>query len=109
MTNTMMAAVAALTFSAAAANAGDLAYLGGVEYAVEAEVFEATAGVEYTVGGFTLTPVFTLNDAAGDFEFAAAELTVGYAVTTAMSVYTTIETDANFDRTETTVGVALRF
>jgi len=105
----MMAAVAALTFSTAAANAGDLAYLGGVEYAVEAEVFEMTAGVEYNAGGFTLTPALTLNDATGDFEFATAELTVGYAVTTAMDVYATIDTDDSFNRTETTLGVAFRF
>lgn len=109
MINKMIAAVAALTLSTAAANAGELAYLGGVEYAVEAEVFEATAGVEYAVGGFTLTPVFTLNDAAGDFEFAEAELTVGYEVTTSMSVYTTVETDSDFNHAETTVGVAFRF
>ena len=109
MTNTMMAAVAALTFSAAAANAGDLAYLGGVEYAVEAEAFEATAGVEYAAAGFTLTPVFTINDASGDFDFDSAEITVGYDIATSVNVYATVGADADFDYTETTVGIALRF
>lgn len=109
MTNTMMAAVAALTFSAAAASAGDLAYLGGLEYTVEAEAFEATAGIEYAAGGLTLTPVLTINDATGDFEFAAADLTIGYAVATSVNVYATVEADADFDYTETTLGVSFRF
>lgn len=108
MTNTMMATVAALTFSAVA-NAGDLAYLGGVEYAVEAEAFEATAGVEYAAAGFTLTPVFTINYVSGDFDFDSAEITVGYDVATSVNVYATVGADADFEYTETTVGVALRF
>jgi hypothetical protein len=109
MTNTMIAAVAALTLSTAAASANDLAFLGGLEYAVEAEVFEATAGIEYTAGNFTITPVLTLNDATGKFEFAAAELTVDYAVATSVNVYVTAESDSNWKHTETTLGVALRF
>lgn len=109
MTNTMVAAVAALTLSTAAASANDLAFLGGLEYAVEAEVFEAAAGVEYTAGSFILTPVLTLNDATGKFEFAAAELTAGYAITNSVNVYVTAESDSNWKRTETTLGVAFHF
>jgi hypothetical protein len=109
MTNTMMAAVAALTFSAAAANAGDLAYLGGVEYAVEAAAFEATAGVEYGIAGVTITPLLTISDATGEFDLAAAELTLSYAIVSAVNAYVTVETNADLEHTETTVGVALRF
>ena len=109
MTKTMISAITALTLSTAAASANDLAFLGGLEYAVEAETFEATAGVEYGIAGITLTPMLTLNDAAGGFELAAAEVTVGYAVSDFAGVYLTVEADGDFKHTETYVGVALRF
>ena len=109
MTKTMISAVTALTLSTAAASANDLAFLGGLEYAVEAEAFEATAGVEYGIAGITLTPMLTLNDATGGLELATAELTVGYTVSDFAGVYLTVETDGDFEYTETYVGLALRF
>ena len=102
-------ATTALFMGTAAAYAGELAYVGGIEYAVEAEVFEATAGVEYGVHNFTFAPAITLNDAGGDFEFVSAEFTVGYDVNTNVNAYVTIESDADFDYAEATIGVAFRF
>lgn len=110
MKNVFLSAAMALT--ATTASAGELAILGGLEYAVEAEVTEATVGVEYApafVDGVTLTPVFTFNDAGQDFAFESVELTVGYAVTGAVDIYATVDADEDFDRTETTVGVSFRF
>lgn len=109
MKNIIIAAATATLLTAAAASANGLAVLGGVEYTVEAEVLEATAGVEYAVGDLTLTPLLTLNDAAGDFEFVNAELTVGYTVSPVVGVYATVETDSDWDYAETTLGVAFRF
>jgi hypothetical protein len=109
MKTLMIAAVTATALSASVANANDLALLGGLEYAVQAESFEATAGLEYGIAGLTLTPVITLNDASGDFKFAAAEFTVGYSFSTTVNVYATVEADSNWKYTETTLGVALRF
>lgn len=102
-------AVTAFTLSAAAATAGDLAYIGGLEYAVEAEAFEATAGIEYGIAGFVITPVITLNDATGGLELSTTELSVGYAVSDFAGVYLTVEANKDFEYTETYVGVSLRF
>lgn len=109
MKNMIIAAATAAILSATAANANDLAILGGLEYTTEAEVFEATVGVEGALAGFTITPLLTVNDTAGDFEFTGAEVTVGYSVSTAVAVYATVEADADWDYSETTLGVSLRF
>ena len=109
MTKIMISALTALTFSTAAASADGLSYLGGLEYAVEAEAFEAKAGVEYGIAGVTFTPMLTLNDAAGGLELAAAEVTVGYVLSDFAGVYVTVEADGDFEYTETSVGVAFRF
>jgi hypothetical protein len=109
MKNMIITAVTAAILTTTAANANDLAILGGLEYTTEAEVFEATVGVEGAVAGFTITPLLTVNDAAGDFEFTGAEVTVGYTLATSVAVYTTIEADADWDHSETTIGVSLRF
>lgn len=102
-------AATALALSATAATAGDLAFLGGLEYTTEAEVFEATAGVEYATNGFTFTPLIVMNDAANDFDFVSAELTVGYDLGKNVNAYVTVESDADWNHAETTLGVALRF
>jgi hypothetical protein len=109
MKNMIIGAATAAILTATAANANDLAILGGLEYTTEAEVFEATVGVEGALAGFTITPLLTVNDTAGDFEFTGAEVTVGYSVSTAVAVYATIEADADWDYSETTLGVSLRF
>lgn len=106
---TLVIAAAIATVFGFSASAGELAVLGGVEYAIEAETFEATAGVEYATGALTVTPVVTLDDAAGDVDFVSAEVTVDYAVTRSVSAYATVETDADWEYEETTVGLALKF
>jgi hypothetical protein len=109
MKNMIIAAATAAILAATAANANDIAILGGLEYTTEAEVFEATVGIEGALAGFTITPLLTVNDAAGDFEFTGSEVTVGYSVSTAVAVYATIEADADWGHSETTLGVSLRF
>jgi hypothetical protein len=109
MKNLIIAAITATTLTAGAASAEDLSFLAGVEYAVEAEVLEATAGVEYSLGQLTLTPMVTLNDVGGDFDFSSAELTVSYSLTEQGTVYVTVETDDDFEYSETTLGVAFKF
>jgi hypothetical protein len=110
MKNLMIAAATAATLSAAtAASANDLAFIGGVEYTTEAKVLETTVGLEYAVNRFTVTPLLTLNDAAGDFDFIAVELTVGYTINSSVNLYVTIDGDRDFNHNETTLGVAFRF
>jgi len=110
MKNLMIAAATAATLSAAtAASANDLAFIGGIEYATKAEVFETTVGLEYAVNRFTVTPLLTLNDSDGDFDLQAVELTVGYTVSRNVNLYVTVEGDRNFNHNETTLGVAFRF
>jgi hypothetical protein len=103
------AATAATLAAASAASANDLAFVGGLEYAAEAKVFEATAGVEYTYQSFTFTPLLTLNDSTGSFDLNSVELTVGYTVNPNINVYATVSADRNFNYSEATLGVAFRF
>ena len=108
MKNVFLAAAIAMTTTAA--SAADLAFLGGLEYTVEAEVTEATVGVEYApIAGVTITPVLTFNDDGQDFQFESTAITLGYAVNSAVNAYVTVDADEDFNRTETTVGVAIRF
>lgn len=110
MKNVFLAAALATTTTAA--SAGDLAFLGGLDYTVEAEVLEATVGVEYApefAAGVTITPVFAFNDAGQEFAFDAASITLGYALDSAVNAYVTIDADKDLNRTETTVGLAFRF
>jgi hypothetical protein len=112
MKNVFLATVAALGLTATAAAADELAVLGGIEYAWEAETTEVTAGVEYApafIGGLTITPMITMNDVGSDFDFASAELTVAYDVAKGVNVYATVESDDDFNYAETTVGLAFRF
>jgi hypothetical protein len=110
MKNLMIAAATAATLSAAtAASANDLAFIGGIEYATKAEVFETTVGLEYAVNRFTLTPLLTLNGSAGDFDMRTIELTVDYTVSSSVNLYVTIDGDRDFNHNETTLGVAFRF
>jgi hypothetical protein len=106
---TLIIAAAMSLGLATVSSADGLAYVAGAEYAIEAETFEVTAGVEYGVSGFTFAPLVTLNDAGQDFDFASAELTVSYGVSANLDAYVTVESDADFDYAETTLGVALKF
>lgn len=103
------AATAATLAAASAASANDLAFIGGIEYTTEAKVLETTAGVEYSLQGFTVTPLLTVNDVSGNFDLSAVELTVGYAVGSSVNLYVTVAGDNRFNHTETTLGVAFRF
>jgi hypothetical protein len=110
MKTLMIAAATAATLAgASAASANGLAFFGGIEYATDAKVIETTAGVEYGFGAFTVSPLLTLNDVAGDLSLRAVEITAGYALNTNINLYLTVEGDNSFNRTETTLGVAFRF
>ena len=110
MKTLVIAAATAATLAAApAASANDLAFIGGLEYTTEARVFEATAGIEYSIHGFTISPFLAMNDSAGRFDLRSVELTVGYTVNPNVNLYVTVEGDRNFRHTETTLGVAFRF
>lgn len=104
-----MIAATVTALLASSATAGELAFLGGLEYTTEAEVVEATAGIEYNLNQFTLVPSITVNDAAGDFEFAGVDITIGYAINGATAAYVTVDADEDFNRTETTLGLSVRF
>jgi len=108
MRNAMIVAAATLGFSATA-YAGDLAFVGETEYAIEAESFAVEAGVEYGVGNFTFSPLVKLDDANDDFDFTGAELEVGYAVSSSVNVYGRVEADDDFDYDEAVVGAAFKF
>lgn len=108
MKNIMIAATVSALL-ASSATAADLAFVGGLEYTTEAGVFEATAGVEYNLNQIVLASSLTVNDADGDFEFTGADFTVGYTINDASSVYVTVDADADFNRTETTLGLSVRF
>jgi hypothetical protein len=112
MKNVFLAAVAALGLTATAAAADELAVIGGIEYAFEAETTEATLGLEYApaiISGLTITPVLTMNNDGQDFDFAQAEVTVAYVIVEGVDLYATVESDVDFNYAETTVGLAFRF
>lgn len=103
------AATAATLAAASAASANDLAFVGGLEYMTEAKIIETSAGVEYSINGFTISPLLTVNDSTGSFGLSAVELTVGYTVNPNINVYATVSGDRNFNYSEATLGVAFRF
>lgn len=112
MKNVFLATVAALGVTATAAAADELAFIGSLEHAIEADVTELVAGVEYAptaIAGLTVTPTATFNNDAQNFDFAGVDLTVGYAVSTNVTTYVEIAADKNFSYQEATVGVAFRF
>ena len=98
------ATIAAMTTAAVAAPLG---YWGSVEYATEAETFEAVAGVSYTVGALTVTPSATFDLDVGEFD--SAEIMGVYEINENLSGYATVDFDADFNHTETTVGIAFAF
>jgi len=110
MKNTMFGAIAALSLSTAAAQAGDLAFIGKTEYAFEAETFSLEGGAEYTVNAFTFSGVAMFEDTqTTDFDFIGVEVGVGYAFTDNVSAYIRLEADDELDHTETVVGASFSF
>jgi hypothetical protein len=85
------------------------AFVGSLEYAIEADEFEATAGMEIGIDRFTVTPTVIMNDTLGEFEFSSMELEVSYDLNENVDLYVMVETDEDFDYEETTLGVAFRF
>jgi len=110
MKNVMIAAALTLGLTATVATAGEIAFVGNVEYAFETEVFETNVGVEYATGVWTITPLLSVAyDDVNDLDFAGAEVTVSYEVNTSWDVYGTVEADSDFEYEEFTVGAAFRF
>lgn len=112
MKKTMIAAAAALAISSSAALAGSagLGFVGTAEYAVEAEEFEATAGVAVELDALTITPslvgVYSPGD---DIAFGGVEVDVNLSVSESVSLYGEVEFTDDFAYEEATVGVAVNF
>lgn len=105
----LLATAAAMALTTGVASANDLSFKGSVEYAVEAETLEATAGVDYALGKLTLSPVITIADMTGDIAFGGLTVTAKYAVLETVSAYAKIETDGDLAYDEATLGVAFKF
>ena len=110
MKNLVLAAAAALAFTAGAASADGLGFGGYGEYAFEAEAFELGLNASYEINSLTLMTeaVFTKPNAV---EFGFEEVTVGatFAVHGNVDLYGKVAFDEDFDYNETTVGVAFKF
>jgi hypothetical protein len=110
MKNIVMAAVVATALTTGAANAGEMLFNGSLEYQVEAEKIELNFGSDYVVGDFTVSPVLTaFHTDADKFDFEGADLTVSYSLNATSSLYVTVETDANLEYEEATVGMSFAF
>lgn len=110
MKNTMFGAIAALGLTATAATAGEFAYVGETEYAIEAEVFTLEGGAEYSVNQFTFGGVMKFEDAQNeDFDFTGVEVEAGYAINDSVTAYVRIETDDDLEYDEAVLGAAFRF
>jgi hypothetical protein len=113
MKTTLFTATAmTLTFLAGAASADAFAFNAGIEYQVEAETTEMTLGADYLTNGFTISPVLNASYDSNDLDFTGADLTVSYGfglVGVGTDAYITIAADADFDYTETTVGLSFAF
>ncbi len=113
MKTTIITATAiALTFLARTASADALGFNAGIEYQVEAETTEMTFGADYSIDAFTISPVLNAAYASDSLDFTGADLTVSYGLGflgASTAAYVTVETDANFDYTETTVGMVVDF
>ena len=104
----MAAAIAALSATVAAAD--PLSFIGNSEYAFEAEVFELNAGVQYDVNQWELSAVANSEYASGeDFDFTGVELKAAFQATESVNIYAIIETDADLDYQEATIGTAFKF
>lgn len=108
-----IAAVAAL-LATTVAHADGLSFIGDAEYQFEAERFETNLGLAYELNSWTFTPMLTADytDATG-MDFVGAELTVAYTIldgdSASLNAYARVETDADFEYSETAIGVAFSF
>lgn len=111
MKSVMIAAAALVAFASAASAFERPTVLSYGEYKVEAETFELGAGTEFVLGnGIVLTPMIVALDTANDnFDFDRAELNVSYGVNQNVDLYATIETDADLDYSETTLGFKIQY
>ena len=105
----LLATAAATAMTVGVANANELSFGGGLEYAVEAETLEATAGAEYVIGQLTIAPVITIADLTGNVDFDSLAVTASYAATEQVTAYVKIETDADFAYDEAVLGVSFKF
>ena len=102
-----LAAVAALTSTAATAEIMGLAH---AEYQVEADTFEFGLG-----GGVGLGPVILSAEAtllapqADSLDLDEVSIGATYVISGTTSVYGVVDLDKNLEYTESTVGVAFNF
>jgi len=99
-------------FLAAFAGAASADVIGSLEYGVESEALEATAGVEFALD--SRITVSAVANAAGttevsDFEFTGVDLGASWQLDDVTALYVDVELDGDMEYTETTVGVAFRF
>lgn len=101
---------AAIALTTTAASAQDLAYVGSVEYAFEAEAVSLDFGAAMNVGNITVNPMLNAEyTSANDLDFTGVTLGVGYALTSNVGLYGSVETDGDFDYEEATMGVSFSF
>ena len=109
MKNLALAAITVFGLSTAA-YADGLSFGGSVEYQVEAEKFEATIGTAVSMGAITLSPEVTAYyTEAEDISFDGMDLTASYMMSATTELYATVETDADLEYEEVSVGVAFTF
>jgi hypothetical protein len=103
----------AFVLTSTAAFAGDMflpiPVMGSVEYAVEAETTSIDLTTYVGFGNLGLSPLANFSDTSGDFDFDGAEVTATYMIGANIDVYATVEADADFEYSETKVGVAFSF
>lgn len=108
MKNMIMAMFATLTLSATSAYAGEVAFIGSTEYAIESADFSVEAGTEVTAGAFTFTGLAQFDNKV-DWDFTGVELGVSTSVTRNVSLYTKLQLDGSANYDEMVVGTAFRF
>src|SRR6056300_1207404 len=98
----LIATVAAITAVSATAALADGFYVdGSMEYAVEAEMYDLNAGVNYDFMGLTTYADANFGAAAlKDMTFTGTELGASLEVTEFASVYGAVELDDGFEYTE---------
>jgi len=88
-----------------------VAFVGNLEYAVEASTFEAVAGVKYGLVDRVTIGAFVKGDdiATDDFDLTGVDLSVSFAATENVSMYAVGEFDNDLSYSEARVGVAFSF
>lgn len=112
--NKLVIAAAALLLSTSALYADGLSLSGNSEYQIEAERLETNIGLQYDLGDWSFAPMVTVDytDADG-LDFDGAELTVSYTIvegdSASLNTYLRVESDDNFEYSETAIGVSFSF